>query len=130
MTIACYRFQVIDFGDPTPLQESLTPINGHIGDLGRNQCVLLHLAAGMLCNESGRSKLPPGRGRVFALTRDLRRAELEKDLHTTSALKDDSSLEIAIIRSNAHDVTNPSRDRDFRTLCFRLSSVTLDLNAG
>ena len=55
MSIACFHFQVIDFGDSIPIQDSLMRSTGNGENVERNQCVLLHLAAGIMWNESGRA---------------------------------------------------------------------------
>ena len=96
----------------------------------RNQCLLLHLAAGILRNGSGRPRRVPGRGRVFNLVQELRRVELANALLAMESLQDGKSVEGAIVKSNAHDVRHPSDDRGFRTLDFFLSSVLIDRCIG
>ena len=123
LSIACFHFQVIDFGDSIPIQDALMRSTGNIENVERNQCVLLHLAAGILWNESGRPRRVPDRGRVFTLVQELRRLELKNALTALESLQDDASLEGMIVKSNAHGACNPSHDRDFRTLGFFLSSV-------
>ena len=130
LSIACFRFQVIDFGDSIPIQDALMRSTGNVGNVERNQCVLLHLAAGILWNESGRPKRAPDRGMVFTLVQEIRRLELKNALLAAGSLRDETSLEEMIVKSNAHDVCNPSRDRDFRTLGFFLLSVLTDRNIG
>ena len=130
LTIACIHFQVIDFGDSIPIQGALMRSTGDVENVERNQCVLLHLAAGILRNESGRPKRVPDRGRVFTLVQELRRIELPNALLAMESLQDDTSLEGMIVKSNAHDVCHPSHDRDFRTLGFFLSSVLTDRGIG
>ena len=130
LTVACFHFHVIDFGDSIPIQDALMRSTGNIENVERNQCVHLHLAAGILWNESGRPKRVPGRGRVFTSVQELRRVELTNALLASESLRDDTSLEGMIVRSNAHDVCRPSRDRDFRTLGFFLSSVLTDRGIG
>ena len=130
LTVACFHFQVIDFGDSIPLTEALMRSTGNIDNVERNQCVLLHLAAGLLWNETGRKKQVPDRGRVFTLAQDLRRVEFTNAQAAAEALKEDLSLESMIIKSNAHDSTHPSHDRDFRTLGFFLSEVLNELKSG
>lgn len=103
---------------------------GNVGNVERIQCVLLHLAAGILWNESGRPKRVPDRGRVFTLVHELRRLELTNALLASESLRGDTSLECMIVKSNAHDVCHPSHDRDFRTLCFFLSSVLTGRGTG
>ena len=71
LTIACFHFAVIDFGDSIPIQDALTRSTGDVENVERAQCVLLHLAAGILRNESGRSKRVTDRGRVFTLVQEL-----------------------------------------------------------
>ena len=130
LTVACFHFQVIDFGDSIPLTAALMRSAGNTENVERNQCVLLHLAAGLLWNETGRKKQVPDRGRVFTLAQDLRRIEFSNAIAALEALKDDVSLEGMIIKSNAHDSTHPSHDRDFRTLGFFLAEVLSELKSG
>ena len=92
--------------------------------------VLLRLDAGLLWSETGRKKQVPGRGRVFTLAQDLRRIELTNAQLAMGALKEDSSLESTIVKSNARDSKHPSHDRDFRTLGFFLTEVLSDLKSG
>ena len=54
LAIACFHFQVVDFSDSIPISESLMRSNCNTENAERNQCVLLHLAAGMLWGETGR----------------------------------------------------------------------------
>ena len=63
LPIACFHFQVIDFGDSIPIQDALMRSTGNVENVERDQCVLLHMAAGILWNESGRPKRVPDRGR-------------------------------------------------------------------
>ena len=130
LTVACFHFQVIDFGDSIPLTAALMRSTGNTENVERNQCVLLHLAAGLLWNETGRKKQVPDRGRVFTLAQDLRRIEFTNAIAAVGALKDDASLEGMIIKSNAHDSTHPSHDRDFRTFGFFLTDVLTELKSG
>lgn len=130
LSIARFQFQVIDFGDTMPIQDAMIRSTGNFENVGRNQCVLLHLASGMLWDESGRHKRAPGRGGVSTLVQELRRMELKNALLATEALQEDTSLEGAIVKSNARDARRPSHDRYFRTLRFFLSSVLLGLKTG
>ena len=100
---------------------------GNAENVERNQCAMLHLAAGLFWNESGRKKPVPDRGRVFMLAHELRRLELTNAQLDVKSLKGDISLEGMIIRSNARDATHASHGRDFRTLGFPLSSILTDL---
>ena len=54
LTVACFHFQVIDFGDSIPLTSALMRSTGNTENVERNQCVLMHLAAGLFRDESGR----------------------------------------------------------------------------
>ena len=130
LPIACFHFQVIDFGDSIPIQDALMRRNGHVENVERNQCVLLHMAAGILWNEFGRPKRVPGRGGVSTSVQELRRVELKNALLASEALKDDVSPEGMIVKSNAHDACYPLHDRDFRTLGFFQSSVLTDRKIG
>ena len=130
LTVACFQFHVIDFGDSIPLAAALMRSTRNAENVERNQCVLLHLADGLFRNESGRKKQAPCRGRVFMLDQELRRVELTNAQLALESLKGDVSLDGTIIRSNAHDATNASRDRDFRTMGFFLSSIIADLKTG
>ena len=130
LPIARFHFQVIEFVDSIPIQGALMRSTGDIENVGRSQCVLLHLAADMLRNESGRRKRAPGRGRVFTSVQELRRIELRNSLPATEALSEDTPTEGIIVKSNSHDACHPSHDRDFRTLGFFLPSVLLDLKTG
>ena len=103
---------------------------GNTENVERNQCVLLHLAAGLFWNESGRKKQVPDRGRVFLLAQELRLIELTNAPLASEALKGDQSLESLIVKSNSRDSTQASHDRDFRTLGFFLSSVLSGLKQG
>ena len=53
LSIACFHFQVIDFGDSIPIQDALTRGTGNVENVERNQCVLLHLASGIFGMNQG-----------------------------------------------------------------------------
>ena len=105
-------------------------IAGNVENVGSNQCVLLHLAAGIFWNESGLSKRAPSRGWIFTLVREIRRLELNNALLATDTSHGDTSSEAMIAKSDAHDVRHPSHGRHFRTLGFFISSTLLDLKGG
>ena len=44
--------------------------------------------------------------------------EIKNALQASEAINEDAPLDATIVRSNAHDDSHPSRDRDFRTLGF------------
>ena len=58
LSIACPHSHVIDLGESIPIQDALMRGTGNVENVGRNQCVILHLAAGMLWNESGWANAP------------------------------------------------------------------------
>ena len=103
---------------------------GNVENVERNQCVSLHLVAGIFWNESGRSKRAPGLGGFSALVQEIRRLELTNALLANEASKDDSSMGDMIVKSNDHDVCHHSHGRDFRTLGCFLSSTLVDLKGG
>ena len=75
-------------------------------------------------------KQVPGRGGIFILAQELRRVGLTHAQLDVESLKDDESLEGLIVKSDAHDATRASHDRDFRTLGFFPSSVLNELKTG
>ena len=118
LTIACLQSQVIDFGDSTPISAYLMRRTGNTENIERNQCVLLHLAAGMMRGETGREKRVPDRGRLFSLTQELRRVEIKTALLAGDSANGGFPMEATIVTSNARDFPRPSRDQDFRSIGF------------
>ena len=68
LTVDCFHFHVIDFGDPIPLQEALMRSTGNAENVERGHRAPLHLSAGMLWKEYGRSSRAPYRKRVCSLS--------------------------------------------------------------
>ena len=103
---------------------------GDTENVDRNQRVLARLASGLFRNESRSKKRVPDRGRLFMTTHELKRLQLTNAKIAIGDLADDTSLGGMIIKSNAHDSAHHSRDMDFRTLGFLLSSTLSDLSDG
>ena len=117
-------------GDPPPITESLIRSTGNTENVERSQCALLHFADGMIRSETGRAKRAPGRGRAFALAREIRRVQHTNASLAAEDLADDFPFDATIVNRNAHDSRRPPRDRDLRTAGFPRSPISPELPSG
>ena len=85
LAISPLRFDVVDYGDLVPMSEELQRIIGPARKWGKNQCVLLHLAAALVRSETSSNRPPPPESRVKMVARGLRLTE-EKQAESLSNL--------------------------------------------
>ena len=124
MVFRGHTWRVADFGDTIP-DELGDPIGDFYGASlsERNKCLLIHLAAGGTCsNNDSDETLEDKYSQVVSLGLSLRLEQYYQARECNDELGEPTSndpLIIAELRSHVHDIMNPHRDRDRKTLlCF------------
>ena len=82
-------------------------------DAEMNQCVLLHLSAGISGILYGQGSYVPSKGEVSCQATYLRRSEIRAAICAADRSQSPSSVTEQLILSHAHDVLNVGHDRDF-----------------
>ena len=99
-----------------------------MGPFGKNQCVLIHLAAGTIWRRSGSHLGAPDARVVLNEAEEWRAGGFLEELPSTESLKNNASHIADEIRSLAHDATTPINGRGYRS--FVMFSPTWCPNVG
>ena len=107
--------EAIDFGDTVRLSERSRRMLESIEPQEKNQCVLLHTAAGTQWVKGGKRNGIPILARVLAESEEWRKEEFAQAKEAIRSLGDMGGEYAAEIRSAAHDVVQNGHGRDYRS---------------
>ena len=109
-------FLVLGYGDSIILTERNKRHLGYGNDYGRNQCVIISIAAAVEWLSQGRPRRCADDMRVGALAQDIREAEMMNANEAGRILQKPSTQMGVAIRSISHGAVYPIHHRDLRTL--------------
>ena len=108
------EFSVLDYGDrlAMPMQLRIGLNEGH--NVEKNQCSIIHMAAGLEWHLQNRPNRFPLKSRVLQLATELRGLELRRANEMVVLARDADQKWKDTVLSLTHDIITSNRDRDFR----------------
>ena len=121
LSIGPLSYQAADFGDNIKIGEYIKRGRNSPGGIERNQCALMPLSSGWLASIPVQGRNIPTGSLVRQYDAELRCGERGNSPKGAFADARTNSRSERMIASLCHDVRNPNKDRDYRTMCIFLS---------
>ena len=116
LSIGPLRYKALDYGDTIRVSERLRKATSNVEKVEINQCVLLHLVAGVMWNRNGRRLGIPELSKILSEAEEWGMEEVSQANQAEqecNGREDSFALEL---RSLPHDVLTPGHDRDYRSI--------------
>ena len=112
LPIGRLSFRVLDFRGAIPLSECLQWRLNNAHRLGKNQCALISLSAGLVNRTKGPERALPSGSRVRKMEAELRNREREADQAYVQSTGTGRSFDKITVRIVRHVAIRPNNDSD------------------
>ena len=116
LSIGPLHFDAADYGDTIRTSERLRKATINVEKAEANQCVLLHLADGVMWNRNGRRLGIPELSKILFESEEWRMEEVSQAKQEEQECKGREDAFAMELRSLSHDVLTPGQDRDYRSI--------------